>query len=413
MFCLGSGAAPPERVTTLFGLIARELSKFDMSLQNQRISFARVDDQEEEVRVRFVEFIGTLVTTITPAPVGKFNKTREGPTLLMGETGTGKTAMAKRMHSILGKERPFIHINIAAINPELLESRLRGYKKGAFTGASMDQRGWFEDANGGVLFLDEFQSAPEATQLQMLDLMSAVSDTVEVARVGEDGDRKKSCRVRLVLAINKSLDAMRNEGLLRPDLFHRIRNVIELEPLSRRIQKSPALLHALLAIYRWKSNLPLRLAESQEGTDEFPHLKSMFPILSDEILNELGSYSWPGNIREFEKVCYDLYEECDELCVASPSMDVFSDAIRFGNGARGGNARKDLGESLDEGTRFRLTYVQQTLKKHKFVVKPALKELGSQSLGSRPALKHFLREHRSQLADWFVTDSRIATLLGD
>ena len=196
--------------------------------------------------------------------------------MIFGESGTGKELVAKVLHEH-GKRKngPFIAINMAAIPKELIESELFGHEKGSFTGAFARKPGKFEEAEGGTLFLDEIGDMPYEAQTRLL----RVIQEGEFNTVG--GQEKIKTNVRIITATHRNLDELVQNGSFREDLFYRL-NVfpINLPPLRLRLSD----LNKLVYFFLEKS--------TKEGLDK--------KNISDDALNELKKYNWPGNIRELE-----------------------------------------------------------------------------------------------------------------
>ena len=195
--------------------------------------------------------------------------------LLTGESGVGKEVFAHFIHQQSARNKgPFVAVNCAAIPENLLESVLFGHEKGAFTGAASMQTGKFEQANTGVVLLDEVAELPLSLQAKLLRVLQER----EVERVG--GRQSIPLDVRVVAATNRNLaDAVR-DGDFREDLYYRL-NVFPLEipPLRSRLQDIPPLARYFLKYF-----------ENVVGRRGF--------ALSDAALAELTRYTWPGNIRE-------------------------------------------------------------------------------------------------------------------
>ncbi|MCF6465768.1 sigma-54 interaction domain-containing protein [Clostridium sp. Cult2] len=200
--------------------------------------------------------------------------------LILGESGTGKTILAKAIHEKSRfKDKPFIHVNCGAIPTTLLESELFGYEKGAFTGARKEGKiGFFELANGGTIFLDELGEIPLNLQVKLLQVLQEKS----FYRVG--GTDKIDVSLRIIAATNKNLEEEILEGRFREDLYYRI-NVfpIWIPPLRERIEDIYALVDILL---------PKICKEIGIETKR----------ISAEALNLLTRYNWPGNVRELENI---------------------------------------------------------------------------------------------------------------
>ena len=197
--------------------------------------------------------------------------------LITGESGTGKELIARALH-FQGPRAggPFVPINCAAIPEGLAESELFGHKKGAFTHATADRAGRFEQAEGGTLFLDEISSMPMAMQPKLLRVLQ----DRQVERVGATGARKVD--VRIVAATNRDLWAKVQAGEFREDLFHRL-NVLELHSPALRERREDL---ALLAAH---------FAEAAAGRCGLP-----VPELDPLLVAALERYSFPGNVRELE-----------------------------------------------------------------------------------------------------------------
>jgi len=199
--------------------------------------------------------------------------------LLMGESGVGKEVYARYIHQhSMRAKGPFIALNCAAIPENLLESVLFGHEKGAFTGASAPQPGKFEQANGGILLLDEISELPFNLQAKLLRVLQER----EVERVG--GRTTLALDVRVIAATNRDLSIWVAEGRFRDDLYYRL-NVFPLEipPLRSRPADIPALAKQFLKRH-----------EQIAGRVGFS--------FTDAALAELTGYDWPGNIRELGNV---------------------------------------------------------------------------------------------------------------
>jgi len=203
--------------------------------------------------------------------------------LINGESGTGKELVARALHRHSPrKDAPFIAINTAAIPRDLLESELFGHEKGAFTGASAQRRGRFEQADNGTLFLDEIGDMPAELQTRLLRVLSDGN----FYRVG--GHQPVKANVRVIAATHQDLEGRVREGLFREDLFHRL-NVIRLRlpPLRERRDDIPLLArHFLQKSARELGGEPKRL--------------------TDAALKYLQGLEFPGNVRQLENLCHWL-----------------------------------------------------------------------------------------------------------
>jgi NtrC-family two-component system response regulator AlgB len=195
--------------------------------------------------------------------------------LLRGESGTGKSVLARWIHSMSPRNRqPFVVVNCPTLSEELLTSELFGHVKGAFTGAVRDQPGRAEAAEGGTLFLDEIGEISPSLQAKLLRFL----EEKEFERLGEN--KTRHANVRTIAATNRNLEQQVQKGIFREDLFYRL-NVIDLQlpPLRERPEDILRLARRFLAFY----------AKSA---------RRQTPTLSKAAEDSLTAYSWPGNVRE-------------------------------------------------------------------------------------------------------------------
>ena len=199
--------------------------------------------------------------------------------LITGESGTGKTRMAKAISSVQIRKGPFIHVDCSTIAPTLFESEMFGYVSGAFTGANpKGKAGFFEEADGGTIFLDEIGELPPDIQAKLLNVIQNKT----VYRVGST--RPIPVDVRIIAATNRDLRRGVSEGWFRTDLHYRLSAfTIELPPLRECSEDIIFLIDSLMGEMRKKY-----------GASE--------KYLSGEAFQKLLSYEWPGNIRELENV---------------------------------------------------------------------------------------------------------------
>jgi len=207
--------------------------------------------------------------------------------LLRGETGSGKEMAAKLLHARSPRRhRPFVVVDCAALQEELLQSELFGHEKGAFTGADRAKPGLFEVANGGTLFLDEIGELSAATQVKLLRVL----DTGCFRHVGGTSEIRVDARV--IVATHRNLGALVRQGLFREDLFYRLSTItIELPPLRERAGDVELLVKHALA----------RLQERYAFTRR----------VSAPALERLRAYTWPGNVRELLHVVESAAVLCD------------------------------------------------------------------------------------------------------
>ena len=212
----------------------------------------------------------------------------QAPIYISGESGTGKELVAKMIHSKGPRaDNAFVPINCGAIPSELMESEFFGHKKGSFTGASNDKQGLFQAADGGTLFLDEVADLPLNMQVKLLRVIQEKA----VKQIG--AAKEVIVDVRIVSATHKDLAALVEQGKFRQDLFYRI-NVIELTvpPLRGKRQDIPLLIDHVLD----------KLSRQTQNTK---------PELTDEAIQALLNYGFPGNVRELENILERAITMCD------------------------------------------------------------------------------------------------------
>lgn len=228
------------------------------------------------------------------------------PVLILGETGSGKELIARRLFQKGRHTQKLISINMAAVPESLAESTFFGHEKGAFTGATAQQKGIFEQAEGGTVFLDEFGEASLETQARLLRVL----DGHEFTRVG--GHQPIRPNVRVVVATNRDLVAEVKSGRFREDLYYRISAIsIRIPPLRERLEDIPELVAFIMSGLNQKEPSVLKAIR-----------------ISDAALAKLGTYLWPGNVRELENVVTRAMLDCEGDTIQS--TDVPSPDPRFG-----------------------------------------------------------------------------------
>ena len=208
--------------------------------------------------------------------------------LIIGESGTGKELIARAIHQDSPRrDKPFIPANCAAMPVTLLESKLFGHERGAFTGANSRKIGLIEQANDGTLFLVAIDELPMELQVKLLRF----ADVGEFIRIG--GTQTIQADVRLIAATNKNLWAEVKENRFREDLYYRL-NVISIEspPLRERMEDIPPLVDYFLEKYATRNNRAI-------------------PTVAQEAMNVLMAYNWPGNVRELCNVIERAVVLCD------------------------------------------------------------------------------------------------------
>jgi transcriptional regulator with PAS, ATPase and Fis domain len=217
--------------------------------------------------------------------------------LVLGESGVGKEIMPRVVHQFSKRKHgPFIAVNCGAIPEGTIDSELFGHEKGAFTGATESRKGYFEEANGGTIFLDEVAELPMTTQVRLLRVL----ETGEFIRVGSS--RVQKTDVRVVAATNVDFDIAINKGQFREDLYYRLSQVpIEMPSLRDRPQD----IHLLF----------------RKFTTDFSEKYQMPPLsLSLDAVEVLENYPWPGNIRQ-------LKNTTEQMSILEQSRSIDADTL--------------------------------------------------------------------------------------
>ena len=274
--------------------------------------------------------------------------------LLTGETGTGKTLLAKMIHRHSNRsDAQFISVHCGAIPDTLLESELFGHEKGAFTGAVRRKLGKFEIANGGTIFLDEVGTLTPSAQVKLLMIMQEGL----FERVGGEATLKTD--VRVVAATNADLKQMAEEKAFRKDLYYRL-NVfpIDLPPLRERSADIPQLVQSFLDKF------------SGLGPKEIRHIHPT-------VTKALRRYAWPGNIRELENLIERAYilEQSDTLTPESFPADFYDEEWQTAEVSI--DTSQSLAQVRAEGVEeIERRYLKELLTRHRGRINQSAEEAG-------------------------------------
>ncbi len=264
--------------TELLEILRAATQPIGLAIENARIF--ETAKKEADASSRLINFEGIIASS--PKMLSVLDLVRKildvpSSILIYGESGTGKELIARAIHfNSIRKDKPFIAVNCAALNENLLESELFGYMRGSFTGASTDRKGLFEAASTGTMFLDEVEAMSKNLQVKLLRVLQdmtffPVGSTVPV-----------TVDVRVIAATNQDLTEAIKEKLFREDLYYRLNVIrIDLPALRDRAEDIPLLARYFIAKYGKKLDKQVRR-------------------IANEAMSALISHTWPGNIRELE-----------------------------------------------------------------------------------------------------------------
>ena len=275
----------------------------------------RIESLESEPARENLQF-----TTANSSLMAQFESARQvagtdATVLLLGESGTGKTALARAIHDWSNRSKgAFATVSCPSLSPELLASELFGHVRGAFTGATDNRQGRVQIADGGTLFLDEIGDLPLAIQPKLLRFIQ----DHEYERVGDPHTR--TANVRVIAATNRDLKKMISEGQFREDLFYRL-NVITLTmpPLRERPEDLVSIAEGMLLTFVRQYDRPARR-------------------FNEQAVNWLRQYAWPGNLRELRNVVERAVILCNQEAIGPEYLPASSDtASKPGPGLRAGD----------------------------------------------------------------------------
>ena len=263
--------------------------------------------------------------------------------LIHGATGTGKELVAKAIHyNSKRAKHPFIAVNLTSLSDSLLESELFGFVKGAFTGATQDRRGKFEEAGQGTIFLDEIAEINETVQVKLLRVLQEL----EISKVGSN--KIVSLRCRIICATNKDLAEEVRKGNFRQDLFYRLMGLpINLPRLIERDNDILVLSKHFSADFAKKNNTKLY-------------------SLSDRAITKLNNYHYPGNVRELKSII-------DLACVLSSGEMIDQDDIVFNDLSDDFSAFEFKNQTLKQHNK---SLIEGMLNKHNNNVRLVAEKLG-------------------------------------
>jgi DNA-binding NtrC family response regulator len=276
---------------------------------------------------------------------------RDLPVLITGETGTGKSLVAKTLHSLSQRaSKPYISLNCAAVPEHLLESELFGHKKGAFTGAILDRTGLFQAAEGGSLLLDEIGSMQHSLQVKLLDVLQEMM----VRPVGSNQSQK--INVRMLAATNIDLEQAIRMGKFREDLYYRVKVAhIHISPLREHMEDVPVLAQHFLDQFKKEFNQPdLHFA--------------------DDAFVLMQKHDYPGNIRELNNLV-------SSAAAIAPGPAIFAEDVSLGLSNRMFDVSNTIHRRRKEDSAVTLEekekeLIQRCIRKHTNNLANVCEELG-------------------------------------
>ncbi len=317
----------------VFDYLPKPLDLNDLTItvnRSLRQKHLKVDDFQIDEKLPIIGTSSVMQNVFKD--IAKITKTNY-TVLITGESGSGKELVAKVVHDYSPRSNlPFIAINMASLQKNLIESELFGYEKGAFTGAEKKTIGFFEKANGGTLFLDEIGDLPLDVQSRLLRVLQFG----EFSRVG--GREIIKSDVRIISATNKNLMHAIDQNLFREDLFYRL-NVINI--------KMPPLRERESDIIDLSKHFLFKFSDNKKNLDQ-------------SAMTFLKGYNWPGNVRELE----NLFKR---VCVLSSeqiiSDDILIELIDTVKSDESGNNRKDIDEIGSSDNYSLDAYIEKFLNK--------------------------------------------------
>jgi len=277
-----------DRDISHINMLAQSLYPEDLPRDRIRLDFSDKDLASIELEKMVIKSPAMIKVVQTIIQASKFDI----PMILTGESGTGKSMIARLVHQLSRRRNyPFTDLNCAAITPSLIESELFGHERGAFTGASVSgKKGLFEMADKGTLFLDEIGEIPLPIQVKLLKFL----ETMELIRVG--GTSPVKINTRIIAATNQDLEEMVAQGKFRRDLYFRLNVVpVHIPSLGERPEDI----------------LPLALSFLNRFNQEFNIKKK----LSQPVCQVLSQYDFPGNVRELENLIKRLVTMTASDCI--------------------------------------------------------------------------------------------------
>jgi DNA-binding NtrC family response regulator len=337
----------------------------ERSLENQRNRRKQALDYSRRSREGINPFLGSSAAMRELAEVSARVASAESPILIQGETGTGKSVLARWIHEHSSRAKEaFVDLNCGGLTRDFLETELFGHEKGAFTGAVQTKPGLLEIAHKGTLFLDEIGDVDIQVQPKILKVL----EEKQFRRLGDVRDRRVD--IRLLAATHQNLSHLMRDKRFRSDLFFRISTIpLAVPPLRERIEDIPTLANHLLG--RLSGELGFGMVE-----------------ITPEAMRRLQSYSWPGNIRELRNVL-------ERAVLLSGNRVISEKNLHFDESEWPELKPDNLDKTLEEMER---DYIRQILQAEEGRVEAAAKKLGIPRSTLYAKLKQYKLERCAQAA---------------
>src|SRR5271165_1541741 len=337
----------------------------ERSLENQRNRRKQALDHSRRNREGINPFLGSSAVIGKLAELAARVASADSPILIQGETGTGKSVLARWIHEHSGRAKePFVDLNCGGLTRDFLETELFGHEKGAFTGAVQSKAGLLEIAHKGTLFLDEIGDVDAQVQPKILKVL----EEKQFRRLGDVRDRRVD--IRLVAATHQNLGLLMKDGRFRSDLFFRISTIpLAVPPLRERVEDMPLLAGHLLD--RLSAELGCGMVE-----------------IKPEAMRCLQSYSWPGNIREMRNVL-------ERAVLLSGNRVISEKNLHFDETDWPELKPENLGRTLEQMER---DYIAQVLQAEGGRVETAAKRLGIPRSTLYAKLKQYKLDRCAQAA---------------
>ena len=267
-----------------YGRVIRNLSKLRKNYISQKLTHQKVPDSFSGYFLGNSSMIKNVRGQILSAAYSK------EPVLILGETGTGKTTAAQVIHTLSDRRtKKMVSVSLSTIVESLAESAFFGHTRGSYTNAECESHGYFEEANGSSLFLDELGVAPVSIQAMLLTVL----ETGNYKKIGDS--RELHADVRMIFATNADIEKMLNTGKFRRDFYFRIcDNLIRIPPLR---------------------------SHKEDIRGMIMHYLDTDTMITEDAIERLEDYSWPGNIRELHKCLKRASANCSNKVITADSID--------------------------------------------------------------------------------------------